>query len=306
MPNWPAATDVGNRHMRSHGEENPCSVAGSAGRHGDGGLRQRTRPRWRIEGRADHHGLFSGRRGKRLAHSQHQERSGVRGGRRHRPEVLRRQWQKQENQIKAIRSFIQQHVDVIAFSPVVRDRLGHRAARRPRTRDSGDPHRPRRRLSGDRRLQDLPRLRLRRGGPKAGDWVVKQYQQRTGAGQHRRARRAPPAPTPAIDRSKGFAEAIAANPNLKVIASQTGDFTRSGGKQVMEAFLKANPKIDVVFAHNDDMGLGAIEAIEAAGLKVPEGRQDHRGRRGPRRHAGPGRRQVQLPRRVQSRCSARN
>jgi simple sugar transport system substrate-binding protein len=72
---------------------------------------------------------------------------------------------------------------------------------------------------------------------------------------------------PAIERSKGFIESIAPNPNLKVIASQTGDFTRSGGKQVMEAFLKANPKIDVVFAQNDDMGLGAIEAIEAAGLK---------------------------------------
>jgi simple sugar transport system substrate-binding protein len=72
---------------------------------------------------------------------------------------------------------------------------------------------------------------------------------------------------PALERSSGFAKAIAANPNLHVIASQSGDFTRSGGKQVMEAFLKANPKIDMVFAQNDDMGLGAIEAIEAAGLK---------------------------------------
>ena len=73
---------------------------------------------------------------------------------------------------------------------------------------------------------------------------------------------------PANDRKKGFADAIAANPNLKVIASQTGDFTRAGGKAVMEQFLKANPKIDVLFAHNDDMGLGALEAITAAG-KVP-------------------------------------
>ena len=55
---------------------------------------------------------------------------------------------------------------------------------------------------------------------------------------------------------------------MKVVASQTGDFTRSGGKQVMEAFLKSQPKIDVVYAQNDDMGLGAIEAIQAAG-KVP-------------------------------------
>ena len=53
-----------------------------------------------------------------------------------------------------------------------------------------------------------------------------------------------------------------------MIASQTGDFTRDGGKKVMESFLKSQKDIDVVFAHNDDMGLGAIEAIKAAG-KVP-------------------------------------
>ena len=67
---------------------------------------------------------------------------------------------------------------------------------------------------------------------------------------------------------KGFADAIASTSNLKIIDSQSGDFTRSGGKKVMEAFLKKYPKIDVLFAHNDDEGLGAIEAITAAG-KVP-------------------------------------
>jgi simple sugar transport system substrate-binding protein len=73
---------------------------------------------------------------------------------------------------------------------------------------------------------------------------------------------------PAIDRAEGFADVIRQNSNLKVVASQTGDFTRAGGKQVMEAMLKSQPQIDLVYAHNDDMGLGAIEAIEAAG-KVP-------------------------------------
>ena len=66
---------------------------------------------------------------------------------------------------------------------------------------------------------------------------------------------------------KASAPSSAENPNLKIIASQTGSFTRTKGKKVMEAFLKANPKIDVLFAHNDDMGIGAIEAIESAGLK---------------------------------------
>ncbi len=61
---------------------------------------------------------------------------------------------------------------------------------------------------------------------------------------------------------------IKSDPTIKVIASQTGDFTRDGGKKVMESFLKSQKDIDVVFAHNDDEGLGAIEAIKAAG-KVP-------------------------------------
>jgi ABC-type sugar transport system substrate-binding protein len=55
---------------------------------------------------------------------------------------------------------------------------------------------------------------------------------------------------------------------FKTLASQTGDFTRDGGKKVMEGFLAKYPNINLVYAHNDDMGLGAIEAIEAAG-KVP-------------------------------------
>jgi ABC-type sugar transport system substrate-binding protein len=72
---------------------------------------------------------------------------------------------------------------------------------------------------------------------------------------------------PAIDRAEGFRDAIGGQSNIAITASQTGDFTRDGGKQVMESFLNSNRgQIDVVFAQNDDMGLGAIQAIEAAGL----------------------------------------
>ncbi len=67
---------------------------------------------------------------------------------------------------------------------------------------------------------------------------------------------------PAIDRQKGFKDIVAKHPNLKITRSQTGDFTRAKGKEVMEAFLKADPGIQVVFAHNDDMAIGAIQAIE--------------------------------------------
>ncbi|HCW46123.1 MAG TPA: sugar ABC transporter substrate-binding protein, partial [Erwiniaceae bacterium] len=74
----------------------------------------------------------------------------------------------------------------------------------------------------------------------------------------------------AIDRKKGFAEAIANTPNIKVIRSQSGDFTRSKGKEVMESFIKAEnngKNICMVYAHNDDMAIGAIQAIKEAGLK---------------------------------------
>ena len=174
--------------------------------------------------------------------------------------------QKQENQIKAIRSFIQQKVDVIAFSPVVETGwdtvlLEAKRANIPviltdRSVDSEDKTLYKTFLGSD----------FVEEGKKAGQWLVDnskgesqvnvvELQGTTGA-------------APAIDRKEGFAEVIKSAPQIKVIASQTGDFTRSGGKQVMEAFLKSNPDIDVVYAHNDDMGLGAIEAIEAAG-KVP-------------------------------------
>ncbi|KPV49244.1 LacI family transcriptional regulator, partial [Kouleothrix aurantiaca] len=56
--------------------------------------------------------------------------------------------------------------------------------------------------------------------------------------------------------------------DMKVLASETGDFTRAKGKEVMQAFLKTYGKqINGLYAHNDDMALGAIQAIEEAGLK---------------------------------------
>jgi simple sugar transport system substrate-binding protein len=66
---------------------------------------------------------------------------------------------------------------------------------------------------------------------------------------------------------KGFREVIDADPRFAIVRSQSGDFTRTKGKEVMEAFLKAEHGIDVLFAHNDDMAIGAIQAIEEAGLK---------------------------------------
>ncbi|WP_400995261.1 ABC transporter substrate-binding protein [Agromyces sp. GXQ0307] len=173
--------------------------------------------------------------------------------------------QKQENQIKAIRSYIQQQVDVIAFSPVVETgwdavlneakAAGIPVVLTDRAVDSQD----------DSLYVSFLGSDFVEEGEKAGQWVLDEYADTTEPVKIIQLEGTTGA-APAIDRAEGFAEVIAANPNLEVVASQTGDFTRAGGKQVTEALLKSNPDVDLIYAHNDDMGLGAIEAIEAAGL----------------------------------------
>ena len=173
--------------------------------------------------------------------------------------------QKQENQIKAIRSYIQQGVDYIAFSPVVETgwdavlneakAAGIPVVLTDRAVDSEDTSLYVSFLGSD----------FIEEGKKAGLWVLDEYKDATETVNIVQLEGTTGA-APAIDRAEGFADVIRQNENLKVVASQTGDFTRAGGKQVMEALLQSNPDIDRVYAHNDDMGLGAIEAIEAAGL----------------------------------------
>lgn len=175
--------------------------------------------------------------------------------------------QKQENQISAIRSYIQQKVKVIAFSPVVESGWDTvlkeaKAANIPviltdRAIDSPDKSLYKTFLGSDFVTE----------GKKAGDWLTKEYASTTSTVNIVELE-GTTGSAPANDRKKGFSDVIAADPKFKVVASQDGDFTRAKGKEVMEAFLKSQPKIDVLFAHNDDMALGAIEAIEAAG-KVP-------------------------------------
>jgi ABC-type sugar transport system substrate-binding protein len=74
--------------------------------------------------------------------------------------------------------------------------------------------------------------------------------------------------SPANDRKKGFDEAIQAAGGFEIVASQTGDFARDKGRQVAESLLQAHPDADIIYAHNDEMAMGAIAALEAAG-KVP-------------------------------------
>lgn len=74
-----------------------------------------------------------------------------------------------------------------------------------------------------------------------------------------------PGTSSARDRGKGFNDEIAKYPNIKVVARQTANYNRAEGLVVMENLLQAHPDVDAVFAHNDEMALGALEAIKAAG-----------------------------------------
>jgi ABC-type sugar transport system substrate-binding protein len=171
---------------------------------------------------------------------------------------------KQENQIKALRNFVAQKVDAIILAPVV---------------ETGwEP------VLKEVKQANIPVILVDRGievtddslyatliasdfvdeGRRAGGWLAKkldgkgdivELQGTTGS-------------APAIDRKKGFDEEIAKSPGIKIIKSQSGDFKRANGKEVMEAFLKAEGKnIRAVYSHNDEMALGAIQAIEEAGYK---------------------------------------
>ncbi|PZQ95716.1 MAG: sugar ABC transporter substrate-binding protein [Cereibacter sphaeroides] len=174
--------------------------------------------------------------------------------------------QKQENQIKAIRGFIAQGVAAILVAPVV---------------STGWEE-----VLTEAKEANIPVVLLDRGvdapqdlyltsvasdqvkeGRVAGEWLVKtvgdknckvvELQGTVGS-------------SPAINRKKGFEEGIAGHANITIARSQTGDFTRSKGKEVMEGFIKAEnggKDICAVYAHNDDMAVGAIQAIKDAGLK---------------------------------------
>ncbi|PNR96986.1 ribose ABC transporter substrate-binding protein RbsB [Petrotoga sp. 9PWA.NaAc.5.4] len=74
-----------------------------------------------------------------------------------------------------------------------------------------------------------------------------------------------PGTSSARDRGKGFNDEIAKYPNIKVVARQTANYNRAEGLVVMENLLQAHPDVNAVFAHNDEMALGALEAIKAAG-----------------------------------------
>jgi simple sugar transport system substrate-binding protein len=171
--------------------------------------------------------------------------------------------QKQENQIKAIRSFIAQQVDVIGVSPVVETGWVDVFQE---AKDAGIPL-----IVVDRRA-DVPEdlyvtlvgSDFVEEGRNAARVMVKLL-----GGKGKIVELAGTVDSaPANDRYKGFREILADYPEMQIIASASGDFTRAKGKEVMEGFLDGyGGQIDALYAHNDDMAMGAIRAIEEHGLK---------------------------------------
>ncbi|WP_205850127.1 ABC transporter substrate-binding protein [Nakamurella flava] len=171
----------------------------------------------------------------------------------------------QAKQIASIKTYITQGVDVIAFSPVVETGWDSvlqeaKAADIPviltdRAVDS-DPSLYKTFIGSDFVAE----------GEKAANWAKKEFADASSVNVV--VLEGTTGSAPANDRATGWKNVLGSDTKFKTLASQTGDFTRDGGKKVMEGFLAANPDIQLVYAHNDDMALGAIEAIEAAG-KVP-------------------------------------
>ncbi|NVK74249.1 MAG: ABC transporter substrate-binding protein [Oceanospirillaceae bacterium] len=173
--------------------------------------------------------------------------------------------QKQENQIKAVRSFIAQGVDGILLAPVVETGWDQVLKEAKRARipvvliDRG--------VAADSSLY-LTKVAsdFKEEGALAASWLAAKTNGRCNIVELQGS----VGSSAAIDRKTGFDSIISNFPNMTIIRSQSGSFTRAGGKEVMESFLKAEggaKNICALFAHNDDMALGAILAMKEAGVK---------------------------------------
>ena len=173
----------------------------------------------------------------------------------------------QETQVAALRSFIGQRVDVIAFSPVVE--TGWEVVLRE-IRSAGIPVILMDRaieISDDSLYVSLIGSDFVEEGRRAGRWLLEHTRDAPGEIQIVELQ-GTVGSAPANDRRQGFAEIIGADRRYRVIRTQSADFDRARAREVMADFLRVEGRrIRVLFAHSDTMALGGIEAIEAAGFK---------------------------------------
>ncbi len=173
---------------------------------------------------------------------------------------------KQENQINAIRNFIAQGLDAIILAPIVE--TGWEGVL-TEAKDAGIPV-----VLVDRGVEasdDLFATLIASDfvaeGKMAAEWLA----EKSGGSAKIIELQGTPGAAPAIDRKKGFEEGIGAHPDMSIIATQSGDFNIEKGKEVMEALLTQHrDEVTAVYAHNDDMALGAIQALQGAGKKPGE------------------------------------
>jgi simple sugar transport system substrate-binding protein len=186
--------------------------------------------------------------------------------------------QKQENQIKAIRSFIAYQVDVIAFVPIVSDGWENVLEE---AREADIPV-----LICDREINiedeslyvgHLGTNSVQEGRLSAEYLLKKFMDSSTGrllSGRKKNVRivelRGTEGSSPAILRAKGFREVIADYPEFEIIYSESGDFLRSKGYELMCDILENFQDIDVIYSHNDGMTLGALDAMKERGIKPGE------------------------------------
>lgn len=178
--------------------------------------------------------------------------------------------QKQENQIKAIRNFIQQDVDYIVLAPVVE--TGWETVL-SEAKEAGIPV-----ILSDRMIDVSDETlytcwvggNFVKEGQDAADWLAGFLKDngKDGDTVNIVTLQGTIGSSAQVGRTEGFAEKMKEHSNWVMLDKQTGEFTQSKGQEVMESFLKSYDDIDVVIAENDNMAFGAIDAIKAAG-KVP-------------------------------------
>lgn len=177
--------------------------------------------------------------------------------------------QKQENQIKAIRGFISQRVDYIAFSPLMED--GWETVL-TEAKEAGIPV-----ILVDRQISGSPDLYttfigsdMVEEGRKAGEWLAEHEAEIADAdGQlDILVLEGTEGSTSQLGRSQGFSEMAAEHANWHILDERSGDFTVEKGKEAMASMLDAWPAVDVVVSQNDEMTFGAMEAIRERGLSM--------------------------------------
>ena len=177
--------------------------------------------------------------------------------------------QSQEKQIEAVRKFIKMKVDVIVISPVVETGWDEVLSE---AKEAGIPV-----VMSDREIDteaDLVATYIgadfREEGRRAMRWLrdnvpsggetlnIMELKGNKGA-------------SPTVGRKEGFEEVLKENQDYRIVYSDYGDFTREGGKKIIEEYLaKQEWDVDIIFSHNDDMALGAIEALQEHGIEPGE------------------------------------